>query len=405
MHTADWHLGKLLNGYSLLEDQKYILNKLIDSLKINKIDVLIISGDIYDRSIPPQEAIKLLDEIIYKIISELNIKILIIPGNHDSAQRLCFANKLYQDNGLYITGSFDKKIQKIILKDEYGDINFYLLPYFEPSQVSKIFEDLLEDLQIESPEEKTQIELEPKNNIKTFNDAFKAIIKYNKKFIDINSRNILVTHGFFGALNKDNIFYDQITSPSEVSVGGADIIDISVASFFDYIALGHLHAPQKIKNQNFRYSGSLLKYSVDEAQQQKSFTIIDFKQKHNLELSFEIIKPLRDLRVVSGYIKDLCESEDSIKLMSDDYIFVELLDKDSVFDAAPRLRQTFKNIIGVKMTNRFISDNNININKNKIQNKDLYSLFKEFYHDVSGHNLDLEKQNIISNILSKINKY
>ncbi|MBP0979400.1 MAG: exonuclease SbcCD subunit D [Oscillospiraceae bacterium] len=387
-HTADWHLGKLINGFSMLEDQKYILDRLFDSLKFNNIDVLIISGDIYDRSIPPQEAIKLLDDIIYKIISELNIKILIIPGNHDGAQRLCFANKLYKDNGLYITGSLDKKIPKILLKDEYGDLNFYLLPYFDPAQVSKIFEN--NNL---------------KNNIKTFNDAFSAIINYNKKFIDLNSRNILVAHGFFGALNKNNIFYDQILSPAEVSVGGADIIDISVASFFDYIALGHLHSPQKIKNQNFRYSGSLLKYSVDEASQQKSCVVIDFKQKNNLDLSFETLEPLRDLRVVRGYLKDLCESEESTKLISNDYVFVELLDRDSVFDAVPRLRQTFKNIIGVKMINRFTNDNNIIINKNKIQDKNFYSLFKDFYFDVSGYDLNSKKQKIISEIFLNINKY
>ena len=384
-HTADWHLGKIVSGFLMLEDQKYILNELIKSLKDNHIEVLIISGDIYDRSIPPQEAVKLLDDVIYEIISNLKIEIFIIPGNHDSAQRLSFASKLYNDNGLHIIGSFYKEIPKIILTDKHGPVNFYLLPYFIPNQISKMFED----------DENIQI--------KTFNDAFKTIIDYNKPFIDTSLRNILITHGFFGYLNEENnIFYDQITSPSELSIGGADIIDISPASFFDYIALGHLHSPQKVKNPLFRYSGSLLKYSVDESNQNKSVTLIDIKEKNNIDLNFIHLTPIRDLRIVTGYMRDLCESFESTSLISDDYVFVELLDKDAVFDVIPRLRQTFKNIIGVKMINQFSNDNNIIINKNKPENKDFSTLFYEFYTSVSGQDLDEEKKEIIANILSNL---
>lgn len=383
-HTADWHIGKFVNGFSMLEDQKYILNQLIKDLALNKIDTLIISGDIYDRSIPPKEAVKLLDEVIYKIISELNTKILIIPGNHDSAQRISFANKLYCNNGLYIIGDFDKKLPKITLTDEHGPINFYLLPYFNPSQVNNLFYKDDDDIKL-----------------KTFNESFKTIIDYNKPYIDKSSRNVLVAHGFFGWLNKEtNIFYDQITSPSELSVGGIDIIDIEPASCFDYIALGHLHSPQKVKNQFFRYSGSLLKYSIEESTQQKNNVIIDLKEKGNINFTLSSLPTLRDMRTIRGYIKDLCESEESIKLISDDYVFIELLDETAVYDAVPRLRKTFKNIMGVKMVNRFTQDNNINIDK--IENKDFTTLFKDFYHNVSGKDLDSEKQNIVTNILSNI---
>ncbi len=390
LHTADWHLGKFVNGFSMLEDQKYILKELINSLQNNLIEVLIISGDVFDRAIAPQDAVKLLDEIIYKIILDLNIKILIIPGNHDSAQRLSFASKLYREKGLYIFGDCNKKIPNITLFDEYGPVNFYLLPYFNPSQIISMFED----------EQNTDKNEEHK--IKTFSDAFKKIIEHNRPLINLNQRNILIAHGFFGYLNPENkIFYDQITSQSEVSVGGMDIIDLSVATFFDYIALGHLHAPQQIKNSCFRYSGSLLKYSVDEAKQKKSCVILNCKEKGNISINLESIKPLRDLRIVRGYMKDLCECVDSVNLISDDYVFVELLDEDAVFDVVPRLRQTFKNIIGVKMVNRFNTDNNITINN--IKSIDFTSLFNEFYSNVSGQNISPKKQNIINSILSLIN--
>lgn len=383
-HTADWHIGKFVNGFSMLEDQQYILNQLIKDLELNNINVLIISGDIYDRSIPPKEAVKLLDEVIYKIISELNIEVFIISGNHDSAQRISFANKLYCNNGLHIIGNFDKKIPKITLIDEYGPINFYLLPYFNPSQINNLFYKNNEDVKL-----------------KTFNDAFKTIIDYNKPYIDLSLRNILISHGFFGWLNKtNNTFYNQITSSSEVSVGGIDIIDIEPASYFDYIALGHLHSPQKVKKPFFRYSGSLLKYSIEESTQKKSNVIIDLKEKENLNFTLTSLSPLRDMRIVKGYIKDLCESEQSTKLTSDDYVFIELLDETAVYDAVPRLRQTFKNIMGVKMVNRFTQDNNINIDN--IKNKDFTTLFKDFYYNVSGQNLDLEKQAIVTDILSNI---
>ena len=389
LHTADWHLGKFVNGFSMLEDQKYILEKLIDSLENNLIDVLVISGDIFDRAIAPQEAVKLLDETIYKVILDLNIKILIIPGNHDSAQRLSFASKLYCEKGLYVFGEFNKKMPSVTLFDEYGPVNFYLLPYFNINQIIAMFE------------KEQNINKNEEHNIKTFSDAFNKIIEHNKPFIDLSQRNILIAHGFFGYLNPENkIFYDQITSQSEVSVGGTDIIDLSVADFFDYIALGHLHAPQQIKNSCFRYSGSLLKYSVDEAKQKKSHVILNCKEKGNMSINLESIKPLRDLRVVRGYMKDLCECADSVNLISDDYVFVELLDEDAVFDVVPRLRQTFKNIIGVKMVNRFNTDNTITINN--VKSKDFTTLFNEFYSDVSGQNVSPEKQNIINSILSLI---
>ena len=398
-HTADWHLGKIVNGFSMLEDQKYVLDNLINNLKMNNIDVLIISGDIYDRSIPSQEAIKLLDDTLYQIVSELKIKILIIPGNHDGAQRLSFANKLYANSGLFIVGDFDKKIPKITFSDEYGPVNFYLLPYFNPTEIANMFEH--EQKTDNENSKTTNINTNIDVNIKTFSQAFSAIIEHNKQYIDISERNILVAHGFFGCLNQENnLFYDQITSPSELSVGGMDIIDISCASFFDYIALGHLHAPQTIKNQFFRYSGSLLKYSVDEAKQEKSCVFLEMKEKNQFEIKLEKLKILRDLRVVTGYIKELCESHDSVKLVSDDYVFVNLLDEDIVYDCVARLRQTFKNIIGVKMINRLSKDNNITIDK--IKTKDLKTLFNNFYTAVSNQQLDPEKQNIISEILLSI---
>ncbi|MDF2567927.1 MAG: exonuclease SbcD, partial [Oscillospiraceae bacterium] len=219
IHTSDWHIGKFVNEYSMLEDQRYFLNQLIDLIKEEKADALVIAGDIYDRSVPSAEAVSLVDEIFCRMIDELHIPILSIAGNHDSKERLSFVNKLFEKSGLYIEGRIDKEVKKVALKDDFGKVNFFLLPYIEPSQIRPLF---------------------PDENIKTFDDSYRALMKNISKEVDSSQRNLLIAHGFFAYLNGEEKENEPILSESEVSVGGSDLVNARHFDDFDYVALGHL---------------------------------------------------------------------------------------------------------------------------------------------------------------------
>jgi DNA repair protein SbcD/Mre11 len=258
IHTADWHLGKVVYQRSMIEDQRFILDKLLEYMKAEEIKVLVIAGDIYDRSIPPAEAINCLNEFLDKAINAYKMTVLIISGNHDSSDRLEFASGIMGKQGLHIVGNLEKEMKKIVLEDEHGPVNFYLLPFFKPSVIKY-------DMEV--------------SEIQGFDDAMQYYLSIQD--IDINQRNVLITHQFVSGSS------DMIQSESEMplSVGGTSQIGVEHFDMFDYVALGHLHAPQSIGSPTCRYSGSLLKYSVDEAKQRKAIAIVDMDVKGKTEVT------------------------------------------------------------------------------------------------------------------------
>ncbi|MEG0693362.1 MAG: exonuclease SbcCD subunit D, partial [Oscillospiraceae bacterium] len=264
VHTADWHIGKNLNDYSLLEDQKHYFQHFIKKLEQIKPDALIIAGDLYDRSIPSSEAINLLGNILCEIVLTNKIQTFIVAGNHDSKERLSFGSELLQKSGLHIVGNIEKEIKKVI----FQDINFYLIPYIEPHNVKQLYPDQI---------------------VKTHDQAMKLYTKEMLEKIDTDKINILVGHGLYG-----------YGTSSDVSVGGSELIDCSIFENFDYVALGHLHSRRTAGSKKMIFSGSPLKYSIDEANQNKSFTLINIMDKHTIETSQILIEPLRDVRILEG---------------------------------------------------------------------------------------------------------
>ncbi len=365
IHTSDLHIGKTLFEYSLLEDQRYFLSKLIELIDKEKADALLIAGDIYDRAVPAAEAVSLLDDFLYQVIGERKIPVMVIAGNHDSPERLEFASRLMRRSGFYLAGIASAEIMKVTLKDEYGPVTFHLLPYLQPAQIRHTLQDL---------------------TIKTYQDAYSALLSRN--IPDQNSRNVLLAHGFFSQLSQTGEPLQLITSDSEISIGGADLVDARLFNHYDYVALGHLHTPQKVGKQSVRYSGSPIKYSVSEASVSKAVSVIELKEKGNLTITQQPIQPLRDLRVVSGTLEDLLDSQNQQGENLDDYVFARVYTTGLVANAMERLRTLFPHILGLKLIDQSRQTELIQDVQEQLRQKDLPTLFHEFYHQVKGYDLD-----------------
>lgn len=380
LHTADWHLGKTLAGYSLINDQTFILHNLKKLLTEENIDILIIAGDIYDKSVPSTEAIRLLDNFFYEVTTETNTKVLAIAGNHDNATRLSFGNRLYQNQGLHIIGEFENILPKLTFADDFGPVSFFFLPYFSLEKAMHAF-----DLKF-----------------KNLSEAFTTIIDHNKPNIKNNERNILIAHGFFSYFKPEkNTFSELDVIDSELPIGGMDIIDIAPAEFFDYIALGHLHCAQKIAKDYIRYAGSLLKYSIAEAAQTKSVTIIELKEKGNLKVRTQQLATLHNLCVISGFIDDITQNPQKYVDNPADYIFAKLKDND-VVDGMFRLRQVFDNVLGLSVSTN--EDINFDAVINKELKQDINGMFKMFYKELTNNELDDEYLTIVNNVIKDLNK-
>ena len=239
LHTGDWHIGKLVRGVYMTSDQEYMLEELIKLIEKEKPEVLVIAGDIYDRSIPPIEAVELLDKTLSSIVMNHNIKVIAIAGNHDSPDRLGFANKMLSDKGLYIRAKISDEIEPVVIEDEFGVVNFYPIPFAEPVIVKEIYKD---------------------KTIKNNNSAMRVIIEKIKDNMDYSARNICIAHAFV----RGNKELERSESERPLSIGGAEYVDVQYFEDFNYVALGHLHGPQKVKHEYIRYSGSLLKYSFSD---------------------------------------------------------------------------------------------------------------------------------------------
>ncbi|MDO5708285.1 MAG: exonuclease SbcCD subunit D, partial [Andreesenia angusta] len=357
-HTSDWHIGKLLHKENLISEQREVLIKFLDDIDRKKPDIVIVAGDIYDTSIPRIEAIELLDDIMNEIISR-DIALIIISGNHDSAERLSFGNKMFRKNGLYIITDYEDIESPLVFEDEFGKVNFYPFPFITVARGKQVFSSENEKEPIESYDKLAEVSIK------------KALKNFNSK-----ERNIAIYHGFLMKLNDKDI---PITSESErpLSIGGTDFIDIKHFEKFDYIALGHLHRPQKVGYENIRYSGSIMKYSFSEYNHKKGYYEIDLKEKNNIDIKFNEIYPKRDIRVVEGRLEELLKEE-----YSDDYILIRLYADGEIYEPKARLSKVFPNILHMEIIKNKSIEKKENINiKNKLKRKDIFGLFEDFYED------------------------
>lgn len=370
LHLSDLHFGKRLNNFSLLEDQIYVNQQIFQLAKNQKIDAVIIAGDIFDKSIPSADAVQLFDEFL-NFWAELNLPIFIISGNHDSAERLSFGLNIFSHNNIYISPVYNGEIKSITLKDNYGNINFYLLPFLKPSMVRPFF---------------------PDEEIKSHTQALKIALKNLP--LNKDERNILIAHQFVtGAVVSDS---------EEINVGGLDNIDAHIFDDFDYVALGHIHTPQTILRDTIRYCGSLLKYSFSEANQQKSATIIDITTKEQINITTFPIKPLHDMRKIKGSYAELTNRQNYINTNTDDYIFATLTDEEDIPDAISRLRSIYPNIMQLEYdnkrtrTNQIIDTSDINSLKTPIE------FFNEFYQLQNNQSLNDAQMQIMQDLIDSI---
>lgn len=393
IHTSDWHIGKIVNEFSMIEDQKYILNKLIELIEIEDPKVLLIAGDIYDRSIPPVEAVELLNETLNKLIIEKNIKVLAISGNHDGGERLSFGGSILEKQGLYIAGRDEELYKKVTIEDENKNINFYLVPYKDPALTRKILED---------------------KEIKSHNDAMISVVNKIKRELNKKEKNILVGHGYITMKRKDAIkelenkyeVAELETSESErpLSIGGTDLIDGNIFEDFDYVALGHLHGRQKVGREEMRYSGSLLKYSFSEVNQKKGVYILDINKENNIDIDFKPMKPLRDLRIIKGNIENLLEEGRNIKEGKNDYIQAILTDDGELINPMEKLKSVYPNTMLITRERKKEITEDKTSAKGEYKKKSKLELFKEFYDDLGNGDYTKEKEEVLINTINEVLK-
>ncbi len=369
VHTSDWHIGKVLGDYSLLQDQAYILEELKSFLADQHADVLIIAGDLYDRKVPPAQAVELLDAALSGMIRDTGVKVLAIAGNHDSPQRLSFASGLYRQSGLYLSAKYSREIETVTLTDEYGEIVFHLLPYADPAVIRA---DLQED------------------TLKTANDAVGRLLSLHESAVDTAKRNVLIAHGFFTDLSGGR----SLIFGEETNIGGSDAVDIGWLSSYDYAALGHIHAPQRVISEQIRYSGSLLKYSIAEASRKKSVTVIDFGPKGETVVEQKTLPVLRDLRMITGTLEELTDYKRASG--TQDYVFAQLEDRDLIVDAMHRLKSVYPNALGLRLKPKGDIETPKRSALAQIKEKSPLELFEEFYFYVSGRRMDEEDRRLLA---------
>ena len=375
LHTSDLHIGLKLNNRDLCEDQRFILNQMTERAAALEPDVFIIAGDIYDRAVPSAEAVEIFDEFIGKLVDSCpKCKVMLISGNHDSAQRInCYRNILQREN-VYAVGlpprDPEEHIEKVVVEDEYGKVNFYLLPFIKPSMVKKITgED------------------ENGNNL-SYEETIKKLIE--REHIDTFERNVIVSHQFYLPVGKNADEVDRMDSEIQ-TVGNVDAVSAEVISCFDYAALGHIHKPMKVGSEVLRYVGTPLACSVSEAGQQKGMLLVNMQDKGNIEVENIPLKPLRKVMVIKGSYAEILEKA------CDDYVTVILDGKEEldVIDAQERIRMAFPYLLEIRRENMRHSDYKAGVDREKLM--DPYELCMSFLGET-----DDEEKNIMQDIINKV---
>ncbi len=374
MHLSDLHLGKRVNEFSMLEDQIYILNKILNIIDEQKPKVIILAGDIYDKPIPPAEAIEIFDDFLYKL-SKRGSAVFIISGNHDSAERIAFGSRLFDKSGIYLSPVYNGKISPICIDDKYGKVNFYMLPFIKPVHVRRFFPDA---------------------EIYTYTDALSTVI--TDMHIDTAQKNILITHQFVTGSSR--------TESEDISVGGSDNVDADIFKGFDYVALGHIHRSQCCDSEYIRYCGTPLKYSFSESKDIKSITMLDIKEKGDIKLDFIPLTPLRDMVEIKGSYNELMlKSFYENTSLTDDYVHITLTDEEDIPDVITKLRVVYKNIMKLDYDNQRTKKSSEINPINDMDSKSPLELFDTFYELQNGKHLSDTQRVFLKNIIEEIWEY
>lgn len=376
LHTSDLHIGKYIGTYDLKEDTEYVLNQVVDAAIRERVEVVLISGDVFDRPNPSEEAIKMYVSFLKELLDK-NIKVIAISGNHDSGIRLS-AYKDILGKGYFVEGEFNSPMRRVSLNDEFGPVNFYMLPFFTPFIV------------------KSNLKLE--KGLENYDLAMDEIIK--RENIDTSQRNIILAHQFvagfkFGGSEEDFSY----SNGDEKNVAGVGIISLDKFQNFDYVALGHIHKPQKISRETIRYSGSLLKYKTSEIDgPDKSVVIIDLKEKGNIEVKLDPIKPLHPFVKIEGLLSELTNTNPN----ENDYVYLIVDDDKTPIEAKNKLTPYYKRIVDIEFPNDTLQQK-MNLDTS-LADKRPIDFICEYYREKTNKDLDEENKKLLAEIFIEANK-
>lgn len=368
-HLSDLHIGKRVNEFSMIEDQKYILTQILYAADQEKPDGILISGDVYDRTIPTAEAVQVFDAFLTRL-SEQKIPAFIISGNHDSAERLAFGSSLMGKSGIYFSKVYDGTVEKIPMQDAYGTVWIYLLPFLRPSTIRHALPERAEEVQSAA-------------------DAVRIALEQTK--IDEKERNVLLAHQFVtGAKRCD---------AEELQVGDVDQIPAELFALFEYVALGHIHSPQKVGRETVRYCGAPLKYSFSEAGQEKSITVVELKEKDSVDLRTIPLKPLHDLRKIRGTYLEVTAKSFYENRDCEDYLQVTLTDEEDVPDGMAKLRTIYPNLMRLEYDNKRTRSNAEVRAAERVEEKSELELFQEFYELQNNQSMTEVQEQFVEELL------
>ena len=374
MHLADLHLGKRVNGFSMMEDQEYILNRILEIMEEEQPDGLLIAGDVYDKTIPPAEAVRLMDDFLTAVAAK-NVPVFLISGNHDSAERVAFGHQLMQGSGIWISPVYDGTIRRHTLEDRWGEVNIYLVPFLRPSVVRSFFPDA---------------------EIGDYTDALRTIIEDLQ--LDTSKRNVVLAHQFVTAAGA----LPETCDSEQLSVGGLDRVDGSVFSPFDYTALGHLHGPQRVGSETIRYAGSPLKYSFSELHQKKSVTVAELRAKGETEIRQIPLQPRREMIELRGTFEEILEEARKKGEPQTDYYHMILTDETDVVDALSRLREYYPNIMLLDYDNRRTRSQKEVEQLDRVEERTPGELFAALYEQQNGQEMDSDRKEYLDGLIREI---
>lgn len=369
IHLSDLHLGKRVNDFPMLEDQAYILNRILEIIDGEQPDAVLIAGDVYDKTIPSAEAVTLLDDFLVKL-ADRSLPVLLISGNHDSPERLAFANRLLEGRGVHIAPVYHGEVAPVTLEDTHGPVDFWLLPFLKPAYLRRFF---------------------PEEGVDGYTDAMACAIRHMP--LDPARRNVLVTHQFVtGAARCES---------EEISVGGADNVDASVFDPFDYVALGHIHGPQNVGEERIRYCGTPLKYSFSEVRHQKSVTVVELRGKGMLDIRTVPLIPKRDMVELRGSFAQVRSPEFYGQVDRDAYVRVILTDENDIYDAIGQLRPIYPNLMGLDYDNLRTQSGLVKLEEANVK-RDPLELFADFYQQQNHQRMSEEQRYYLAELLEAI---
>lgn len=370
IHLSDLHVGKRVNEFSMAEDQKYILNQILEIIDREQPDCVVIAGDVYDKSIPSAEAVQILDDFLTRLAGR-KIPTAMISGNHDSPERLSFGAQLMKESGIYVSPVYDGQVQSIGFADEYGEVRVYLLPFLKPATVRHVYEE---------------------ETVESYQDAVETAISHLP--FNTSCRNVLVAHQFAAGASR--------CESEEMSVGGIDQVDVSVFDDFDYVALGHIHSPQSAGRPAVRYCGTPLKYSFSEAGQQKSVSVVELFEKGRVEIREVPLTPLRDMRKIRGTYLELTARSFYQGTNTEDYIQAILTDEEDIPDGMQKLRIIYPNLMRLEYDNRRTRENRQIQQAADAEEKSETELFSQLYELQNNQPLDEEQKQFLEAVIRQV---